>query len=381
MPAPVPADRILVDLLGFTGSRGGTETYARELLVRLPALLPDATFAALTGRVGAERVRGFFPGAVHALPWVRDDAVSWAVGAVAGTELFARRNGADLVWAPANFGPVFRGTPRVVTVHDAIYDEVRGSVGERVMRAATSTLMRRSATTADRVITVSRSAATAIRTHLGVAPDRISVVHNGSRDPRPQPDPRATVARLRLPANRPILLSTGNRMPHKNFEGLLAAIAEIPRDRRPVAVIAGGREGDPLRATVDRLGLEDDVILPGWVSDEELEALYQVADLYVCPSLAEGFGLPVVDAMRREVPVLAHDIPVLREVGGDAARYSDARSPRTFAAAIVAALQTAPGEAQRREAADWAARFTWDAAAQGTAAVLTEIIRSRRNTP
>src|SRR3546814_283315 len=138
--------RVVVDLLGFTGSRGGTETYARELLTRLPALLPDARFAALTGRVGAERVAEFFPGRVHTLPWVGADPATWAAGAVLGTDGFARRNGADLVWAPANFGPIFRGIPRVVTVHDAIYDEIRGSLTERFQRAGTSFLMDRSAT-------------------------------------------------------------------------------------------------------------------------------------------------------------------------------------------------------------------------------------------
>lgn len=370
--------RILVDLLGFTGSRGGTETYARELLPRLPALMPDARFAALTGRAGADRVRAFFPGAVHVVPWVGADPASWAAGAVMSTDLFARRHRADLIWAPANFGPILRGVvPRVVTVHDAIYDEVPGGFADRLRRVVTSSLMARSARTADRVVTVSQAAATSIHRHLGVAADRIEVVHNGSSPPRPVPDPRAVLDLGPADPARPIVLSVGNRMPHKNFPALLDAVASIDSARRPLLVIAGSRLPDPLEPAVADRGLDEDVVLPGRVSDEQLEALFQIADLYVCPSLAEGFGLPVVDALRRDVPVVANDIPVLREVGGDAVTYADARDPRSFGAAILAALASPPDAATAARAEAYAKTFTWDAAAARTAAVLSDPVRPR----
>lgn len=370
--------RILVDLLGFTGSRGGTETYVRELLPRLADRLPHVRFAAVTGRVGAEAVRAFFPGHVQTLPWVGADPATWAAGAVTGTDLLARRARADLVWAPANFGPILRGVPRVVTVHDAIYDEVPGGLAERAQRAVTSLLMRRSARTADRVLTVSHAAAASIERHLGVARERITVVHNGSADPRPVIDPRGILTPLALPTGRPMILSVGNRMPHKNFRGLLEALATIPAGERPAAVIAGSRLPDPLADDVARLGLESDVVLPGWVSDAQLEALYQVAELYVCPSMVEGFGLPVVDALRRNVPVLANDVAVLREVGGESARYADATDATAFGLAITAAVASPPDDAERASARAWASRFTWDDAASATAAVLSDRARRTR---
>lgn len=365
---------ILVDLLGFTGSRGGTETYARELLPRLAQAMPDVRFHALTGARGAESVRSFFPGDVTALDWVDESPSRWAVAAILATNRVARRIGADAVWCPANFGPLRSGVPRLVTVHDAIYDEVPGTLRERAQRAVTSFLMRRSAKTADRVVTVSHAAAESILRHLAVAGGRLSVVHNGSTEPRHVDNPTEVIASLKLPLNRPIVLTAGNRMPHKNFVGLLNAMAHIPREKRPFTVICGSGHPDPLSDVVARLGLGDDVLLPGWVTRDELESLYIAADLYVCPSLAEGFGLPVVDALRREVPVLANDVPVLREVGGDAAAYADATSPEELSRAIESALASPTDAAARSRGREWASSFTWDRSAAQTAQELRAVL-------
>ncbi len=358
--------RILVDLLGYTGGRGGTETYVRELLPRLAAEMPDADFVALTGASGADGVRAFFPGEVHVVGWVGEGRASWAAGEIVAVERAAKAVDADLVWSPANFGPLTAGVvPRVVSVHDVIYHEVPGAGLERITRAVTAWLMTRTAQTAQAVVTVSDTAASAISRHLGVETKRITVVHNGGSEIAGVDDPWGLLEPLGIRVGRPVLLSTGNRMPHKNFDGLLAAVARIPAERRPLAVIAGGGADDPLRPTVERLGLADDVVLPGWVSDDQLRALYQVASVYACPSLTEGFGLPVVDALGAGVPVVAHDTAVLREVGGEWARYADATVPDEFARAIrdALSLDDEARSALRTGGREWAARFSWTAAA------------------
>jgi glycosyltransferase involved in cell wall biosynthesis len=370
--------RIVVDLLGYTGGRGGTETYARELLRRLPEQAPEADWVALANHVGAERVRAFFPGGVHTLRPVGAGKVSWAAGEALLAERAARRSGADVLWTPQNFGPVVTGMPRVATIHDVIYDEVPGAAAERVSRRITSWLMGRSARTADAVITISRAARQSIIERLGVDARRIHVVHNGASTPPAHAESDA-LSTWPIPADRAVVLSIGNRMPHKNFDGLLRSIAAIDPGQRPYTVIPGAEpSGDPLRPMVEDLGLHADVLLPGWVSDAELEALYSVADVYVCPSLAEGFGLPLIDAMARGCRVVAHDIPVLREVGGDVATYADARQPSALAEAILRATHTPPSAAEKSRAAARAATFSWDTAAAGTAAVLLETLARER---
>lgn len=370
--------RVLVDLLGYTGGRGGTETYVRELLPRLRTQLPAAEFIALTGREGADGVGSFFPGKVETLRWVGAGRAAWAAGEILSVNRAARRLRADVVWSPANFGPLTRGSvPRVVSVHDVIYHEVRGSGVAGAARAITAWLMTRTARTAAQIITVSDAAAQAIAQHLRIPRSRIRVVHNGSAAPRLVGDPGELLQELGVPTDKPLLLSAGNRMPHKNFVGLLDALVAMPADRRPRAVLVGGGRNDPLASAVAERDLEDDVCLPGWVSDDQLAALYAVAAVYACPSLTEGFGLPVVDALRVGCLVVANDVPVLREVGGKYAFYADAEDPSAFAAAIAEVLDLDPATIgpRRADGRAWAERFTWDAASEGVAPVLRAVSR------
>jgi glycosyltransferase involved in cell wall biosynthesis len=360
---------VLVDMLFYTGTRGGTETYAREIVKRMPEVFAGATLTALANRAGAERIRGFFPGDVQVVDWVGADRVSWAAGEVIAVNARAKRAGADVVWSPANFAPITRSrAARVTTTHDVTYHTADGrGIGGAVARI-TSWLMTRAALTSDAVITGSRAAEEAVISHMGVAADDITVIPHGTNAPKTSEDPWRELAAIGIHPGRPVLLSTGNRLAHKNFEGILRAVAQLDVER-PLVVIPGSHGKDPLAPLVEQLGLGEDVVLPGWVTSAQLEALFAVAALYVCPSLAEGFGLPVIDALRRGCLILANDVPVLREVGGDVALYADATSPELFGAAIVRALHE-DGSERRVAGIRRAAEYTWERSAAETARVI-----------
>lgn len=363
--------RVALDLLYFTGRRGGTETYVREIVPRLARAMDDVDLVALVGSSGADLVAPWFPGEVRTLPVDARRRAAWAAAETWLVARVAAREGAALLWCPANYGPPAGRIPTVVTVHDVIpfvhVPPGMGRTGQRI----TIRLLRRAARGATRVLAVSDDGARRVSSMVGVPMSRITVAPNGASDLVVPADPEDEVRAIGRAPNRQLLLSTGNRMPHKNFPGLIQALAEIPADRRPQLVVSGGGPDDPLRDLVERLDLSGDVLLPGWLTASQLGALHALATLYVCPSLDEGFGLPVVDAMRAGCPVLASDIPVLHEVGGDAVEYADARDPRTLAEAIDRLLaDPARRETLRGRGRARAAQFTWDHAAEITAEVL-----------
>jgi glycosyltransferase involved in cell wall biosynthesis len=169
--------------------------------------------------------------------------------------------------------------------------------------------------------------------------------------------------------DRPFVLTLALKRPHKNLKRLLEGLALIPRDRRPVLVLAGHAtpyERD-LRTHAARLGLDEDVRFVGWVPNEELEGLYRASTCFVFPSLYEGFGLPVLEAMARGVPVACSDRGALVEVAGQAAILFDPEQPQAIAAAIERLLGD-PGERERLSRAGRAnaARFSWAETARRT---------------
>jgi glycosyltransferase involved in cell wall biosynthesis len=175
--------------------------------------------------------------------------------------------------------------------------------------------------------------------------------------------------------NSRVVLCLAAKRPHKNQALLIRALEELPSDVR--VVCAGYDDGyeEELRALAAELGMTDRVRLPGYVDDADLEALWKVADCAAFPTFAEGFGLPVLEAMHRGVPVACSDIPVLREVAEPAALFFDPRTPHSAAEAIAEALGNLRlANAGRRHAA----RFSWEAAARSTFEVYERAARRAR---
>jgi len=231
---------------------------------------------------------------------------------------------------------------------------------------------------AARVIAVSRQTAADLETFWGVPAARISVVHNGVAS-RFAPQPPAVVAALRERNNLPAryVLYLGTLEPRKNLERLLRGYArwveEGSDDAADVALVLAGAKGwyyDEIFRTVMALGLAERVIFPGFVAAAELPAWYAGATAFVYPSLFEGFGLPVLEAMACGVPVICSRVPSLLEVAGDAAIAVAADDETGFAAALrlVVAQPRLRAELRARGLAQ-AARFSWRRCAEQTLAV------------
>ncbi len=158
------------------------------------------------------------------------------------------------------------------------------------------------------------------------------------RRARAQPLLSASVRERLALADRRVLLSLSAKRPHKNISALLDALALL--DQRPVLVVAGYPTAyeQTLRARAQRLGLDEDVRWLGWLEPTELEGLWAITSAFVFPSLYEGFGLPVLEAMARGVPVACSNASTLPEVAGDAVLYFDPHDPRALADTLAGLL-------------------------------------------
>ncbi len=353
------------------GETGGMEVAARELIPELIAAAPAGMrFTAFVNReaAAAEGPWGELLPAVT-VPVRARDRRQWVLGEQTLLPVLAARAGVTLVHSMASTAPLWGPFRRVVTVHDLIYarfPDAHPGLRDRGMRVLVPAAARRS----DRVIADSQSTRADLLELTRVPAERIDVVPLGlGSAARAQPlAPAQARERFDL-GERPVVLTLSAKRPHKNLAALVGALAAIPAERRPLLVLPGyptWHEAE-LRERAAAAGVAEDVRFLGWVSGVEVESLWSVADAFVFPSLYEGFGLPVLEAMARGVPVACADASSLPEVAGDAALLFDPRRESEIAAAIQRLLGE-PELAQRLRGLgrERAKLFTWERAARLT---------------
>jgi glycosyltransferase involved in cell wall biosynthesis len=270
----------------------------------------------------------------------------------------------------------FKAGKYVVTIHDVIPLILPWAFPAR-HRLVLATALARIRRQAEMVIVPSTAAADDVVQFLRVERERIRVIPMGC-EPRFQPaeDPaRAAKLRRRYQLPERYILFVGTLEPRKNIHTLLRAfaqlIAEMPQDG-PMLVIAGGNGwgGEDYGSTVDALKLHRHVRFAGFVEDDHLPDLYRGALLFVYPSLYEGFGLPVLEAMACGTPVITSDRTSLPEVAGGAALVVDPTRPEALAAAMASLLNDSGlRQVLRTKGLARAQAFTWDAVARQTIAV------------
>jgi len=327
----------------------GMGQYASRLLTELPALGPDLEVVAY-GAGGEERP-SWLPAEVEWRPMPdspaglpRATAALWS--RLQNLPRLVERDRIDVFHAPAvhvrpSLPPVPTLTvPLVVTVHDLIPLTHYGSSLPWRLRAFYRWNLDR-AFRAGTVITVSNAAATDIRRLAPEFGARLHVVPNGvSFAPNKDSEPLS-----RLGVTPPYLLYAGSYEPRKNLVGLVAALPHLMQSYAGniVAVVEAHSGHEPaVRAAIAAAGLQDRVRLVHSLAEPDLRSVYSHAQALVFPSLAEGFGYPPLQAAACGVPVLASDLPAVREVMGDAALYFDPRSPEALSRAAQRMLRDGP---------------------------------------
>jgi glycosyltransferase involved in cell wall biosynthesis len=353
------------------GETGGTEVVARELIPALVAARPDVTFTAFVNREAGSStdlfVREHMPAVT--VPVRARNRLEWVRGEQQILPGLASRAGVDLLHSLSNTAPLRGGFRRVVTIHDLIHrvhPEAHFGLLGTGMRILVTLAARRS----HRVIADSHNTRDDLVRLLRLSPEKIDVAPLGvgvSTTATPLAEPE--LRKRHGLGDRTMVLSVSAKRPHKNLMRLLEALALLPSETRPVLLVPGypTPHENELRRRAAELGLEQEVRFLGWASDAELEGMYAAAACFVFPSLYEGFGLPVLEAMQRGLPVACSDRGSLREVAGDAAKLFDPESPASIARALDELLKD-PAEAERLRVAGrrQAGRFTWEATARAT---------------
>jgi glycosyltransferase involved in cell wall biosynthesis len=360
-----PEHAVLNALFLAPGRSGGPETYLRGLAPALAAGYPGLRLTVVTTASGAAFLNeiGFGDFAsVLSLHCEEDQRVRRSVAEQLRLPIAAGRVGAQLIHSLASTAPLWPRLPTVVTLHDVTFLRIRtfGAVTTLGMRAVVGGAARH----ADVLISGTAAARDEICETLGLDPRRFVVVpHGRGRAPIADALPLAEVRAAHQLEHARVVLCVGAKRPHKNQEVLIRAAAELDGDI--VIVLVGHAEPYEtlLRELAAQEGVSERVRFVDPVSDAELEALWQIAECFAFPTLGEGFGLPLLEAMAHGVAVACSDIPVLREVGGDLPCFFDPHSPAGAAAAIRAALAD-PARGARGPA--HAALFSWERAAQGT---------------
>lgn len=372
--------RVALNLLYVTPGLAGGRVYAEGLLRGLAATDEDNEYLIYTrhGVAIPPLPASRFRQEVTPVPATGDvRRTLWEYGRLPGV---ARHQGCRLLHGLGSLSPPARGGAFVLTIHDVIYRQFPQSLplGPRLfMRLVHPYVARR----ADRVIVPSRHSASEVINLLGVQEERVRVVPYGAgNELHPVTDPAVNEAVLvRHNVRRPYLVSVCRAYAHKNLAGLLRAFARLRASRRDdVQLVLVGdryRTGDALDRLTNELNLSPAVVFTGFVTNEDLSSLYSSAEAFVFPSLAEGFGLPILEAMSCGVPIVASNASAVPEAVGDAGVTVDTQDAEAFAAALRRVLDDSAlrSELSRRGLAR-AARFTWEESARQTLAVYQDVI-------
>jgi glycosyltransferase involved in cell wall biosynthesis len=341
----------------------GIGTYIRNLLRHLARLDRETEYVVFCYEadraLAAELGDNFRPVPILARPYSLAEQVA--------IPFHLARLGIGLFHAPHYTLPPLAPCPAVVTIHDCIHLAFPQYLPGRLARLYARLALRLAARRARRILTVSEASRRDILRLLGPPPERVVVVPNAIDEQFWTPPAPQEVARVaeRYQLADPFVLYAGNIKPHKNLERLIAAFARLRRggfERVKLLIIGDEISKYPaLRRAVHRHQLHPVVRFLGFVPDRTLAVLYRLADLFVFPSLYEGFGLPPLEAMASGTPVVTSNVSSLPEVVGDAAVLVDPYDPDAIAEGMRRVLSDPDLRAELRAKGLARAReFSWD---------------------
>ena len=346
----------------------GIGRYISGLLPQLARIL-DKDLTVVANRTDAALVRALIGGGPDLLT-VSAQPYRLAEQSVLPISLLRAK--LDLIHFPHYNLPLFKPGRFVVTVHDLFPFQFPEIHSGPLPRTVNQMLMRNAVRRATRVITPSEASAQAVKASFPDAADRVVAIPEAA-DSRfnPTRNPEGETAwQVRFGIRPPYIFYLGQWKAYKNLPTLLQAFARVQQAHPQTKLVLAG--DDPRHPEVRREAARlpaGSVILPGRLPESAIPDLYRGASVVVLPSRAEGFGLPVIEAMACGVPIVCSDLPVLREIADGVAIFCKPDDPDDFARAISSVLSSASPNASRQLGIERARRFTWERSAAETVAV------------
>jgi glycosyltransferase involved in cell wall biosynthesis len=361
------------------GRVGGSETYIRNLVAWLARIDRSNAYIVFVNRESAGIFEELAPGCEVVTCPIRASnrpvRILWEQLALP-FQLLRRR--VDLLFSPGMTSPLLCPAPSVLVVFDLLH-RLQPENFPPLYLMFLKTIIYLSAKVSAGVVAISEKVKRDLVDLYGLPPGRVAVTHlavdRSSFFPRAAAEVEAVRARYGLPGR--FILYAAASLPHKNHARLLGALKilkERGEDLRLVLIGARDKGAEALARNIEQAGLADDVVFTGWLPFEDIPPLYCAAEAFVYPTLNEGFGLPVIEAMACGVPVVCSDIEPLPEVAGDAARFVNASDQAAIADGISAVLGDRELRARLVEKGfRRAAEFTWERTARTTLAFMLSV--------
>lgn len=368
------------------GDVGGTETYLRQTLFSMVRLRPDVEFILFTNRENHSLFEKILAGFNNVSLMLLNFKAATRPVRILFEQLrlpfSVRKERVDVLWSPGYTAPYFTGCPQAVTVHDLQYKSHPDDM-KFVERIVLDFLVKTACRKCDAIIAVSEFARQEILRFGFAGPEKVHAVLEGVLEDFAQEincSSFSADSRIKKLINnqQKIILCVAHTYPHKNVHLLVDAMRLIYEDIPHHLVLVGSaRRGEgKLQESLQNFPEPHRVHRLHGVEFSDLKILYSYADCFVLPSVYEGFGLPVLEAMMAGTPVVTTQKASIPEVGGKYAFYVNQPNAEEFAHKIKRVVQMQPVEREEysRSAKEWAASFTWDKSALSTLNVFDRLI-------
>lgn len=295
----------------------------------------------------------------------------------------------DLLHIPHINAPIFYRGKIVLTLHDLIISNFKTQKATtknfliyNLKHLGYQQVVNQAVKKATKIMVPSKSVKTQLLENFNI-PDKVQVIYEAADTSFNINFPIDGVVEKQIRSEFKVsgdyILYVGNSFPHKNIPTLLEALKKVDQKLKLVLVTPHNKFLNEIKENISKLNIEDRVVLPGYLADQDLKYLYRLAKAFVFPSLAEGFGLPGLEAMASGLPLICSDIPVFREIYGDAALYFDPKDPEDLAARInLLVKEEEIWKKQSKMGLSQAENYSWDRFAKQTYLVYQEILDKDR---